>query len=136
VPVFVASKRLAYVVQAGLYISVFGMIVFLLVPVGMHKHSNPGSFLVESGLGISGWSTGTAWVLSISNSMYAFGATDGGQLSPWAVLTWSSYPYQRGDVTTWTTSASSHYHDHGYWAVDQFPSLPRSHVLHDGPRGC
>jgi hypothetical protein len=81
VPVFVASKRLAYVVQAGLYISVFGMIVFLLVPVGMHKHSNPGSFLVESGLGISGWSTGTAWVLSISNSMYAFGATDGGQLS-------------------------------------------------------
>lgn len=45
----------------------------------MHQQMQPQSFLLESGHGNSGWSEGTAWLLSISNAMYAFGAVDGGQ---------------------------------------------------------
>ncbi|KAI9146855.1 choline transporter [Paramyrothecium foliicola] len=76
IPVFIISKRLAYIVQAGLYISVFGMIVYLLVPIGMHKNTNDASSLTQSGLGVSGWSPGMAWMLGITNAMYAFGGTD------------------------------------------------------------
>ncbi|RSL81714.1 hypothetical protein CEP52_017138 [Fusarium oligoseptatum] len=64
-------------VQFTLFCSIFGMLLFLLVPTGMHKHTNDASFLVQSGLGVSGWNSGTAWVLGITNCMYAFGATDG-----------------------------------------------------------
>ncbi|KAJ4211663.1 hypothetical protein NW759_012265 [Fusarium solani] len=77
VPVFVASKRIAIMVQFTLFCSIFGMLLFLFVPTGMHKHTNDASFLVQSGLGVSGWNSGTAWVLGITNCMYAFGATDG-----------------------------------------------------------
>lgn len=55
------------------------MALALFVPVGMHKHVNNGSYLVKSGLGTSGWNSGTAWMLGISNCMYAFGGTDGGK---------------------------------------------------------
>ncbi|WZH39199.1 amino acid/polyamine transporter I [Fusarium acuminatum] len=77
VPVFVASKRLAWLVQTALFLSVLGMSLWLFVPVGMHQHTNDGSFLVQSGLGASGWNSGAAWILGISNGMYAFGGTDG-----------------------------------------------------------
>lgn len=80
VPVFVASKRLAWLVQTALLLSVVGMALWLFIPVGMHQHVNNGSFLVESGLGVSGWGSGAAWILGISNGMYAFGGTDGGKL--------------------------------------------------------
>ncbi|KAM0550331.1 hypothetical protein ACHAPJ_009002 [Fusarium lateritium] len=77
VPVFVASKRLAWLCQTALVLSVIGMSLWLFIPVGMHQHVNKGSFIVESGLGVSGWNSGTAWILGISNGMYAFGGTDG-----------------------------------------------------------
>ncbi|KIL86469.1 hypothetical protein FAVG1_10299 [Fusarium avenaceum] len=77
VPVFVASKRLAWLVQTALLLSVLGMSLWLFVPVGMHQHRNDASFLVQSGLGASGWNSGAAWILGISNGMYAFGGTDG-----------------------------------------------------------
>ncbi|KAF4470382.1 choline transporter [Fusarium albosuccineum] len=77
VPVFIASKRLSWLVQFALFCIILGMVLFLFVPVGMHKHVNDGSFQVESGLGISGWNSGTAWLLGIANCMYAFGGTDG-----------------------------------------------------------
>lgn len=77
IPVFVASNRLSIVVQASLFFSVVGMFLMLFVTTGMHQHTNEASFLVESGLGSSGWNAGTAWMLGISNCMYAFGGTDG-----------------------------------------------------------
>ncbi|CAG7934397.1 unnamed protein product [Penicillium olsonii] len=43
----------------------------------MHKHRQPAEFLVQSGLGTSGWSDGTGWLLSISNAMYAYGGVAG-----------------------------------------------------------
>lgn len=44
----------------------------------MHRNTQPGSFITRPGLGTSGWGDGTAWMLGITNAMYAFGATDGG----------------------------------------------------------
>lgn len=73
------SKHLSWTVQIALFCSVLGMSLFLFVPVGMHKHVNPGSYLVNSNPGTSGWNPGTAWMLGIANSMYAFGGTDGGK---------------------------------------------------------
>lgn len=81
VPIFVASKRLGWLVQTALVISAIGMILILFVPVGMHQHVNRSSYLVESNLGTSGWNSGTAWILGICNCMYAFGGTDGGKCS-------------------------------------------------------
>ncbi|KAF3406466.1 Choline transport protein [Talaromyces pinophilus] len=77
VPIFVASKRLGWLVQTALIISAIGIILILFVPVGMHQHVNRSSYLVESNLGTSGWNSGTAWILGICNCMYAFGGTDG-----------------------------------------------------------
>lgn len=79
VPVFVASNRLAIVVQTSLFLSLVGMALTLFVTTGMHQHTNEGSFLVQANLGTSGWNSGTAWMLGIANCMYAFGATDGGR---------------------------------------------------------
>ncbi|KAK7419472.1 hypothetical protein QQZ08_010842 [Neonectria magnoliae] len=76
IPVFVASNRLAIVVQASLFLSLVGMALTLFVATGMHKNTNNGSYLVQS-LGTSGWNSGTAWLLGITNCMYAFGGTDG-----------------------------------------------------------
>ncbi|KAF2963967.1 hypothetical protein GQX73_g9605 [Xylaria multiplex] len=77
IPVFISSKRLAWTVQTALFLSVLGVTLFLFIPLGLHKHVNDGSYLVKPGLGNSGWNTGTAFVLGISNSLYAFGGTDG-----------------------------------------------------------
>ncbi|KAI0449477.1 amino acid/polyamine transporter I [Xylaria acuta] len=77
IPVFISSKRLSWTVQTALFLSVLGVTLFLFIPIGLHTHVNDSSYLVESGLGNSGWNVGTAWILAISNSMYAFGGTDG-----------------------------------------------------------
>ncbi|KAI1746649.1 amino acid/polyamine transporter I [Xylaria castorea] len=77
IPVFLSSKHLSWIVQTTLFLSILGVTLFLFIPVGLHNHVNDGSYLVKSGLGNSGWNVGTAWILAISNSMYAFGGTDG-----------------------------------------------------------
>ncbi|KAJ5391469.1 hypothetical protein N7509_006959 [Penicillium cosmopolitanum] len=76
IPVFF-SARMHAMAQLSLYLSLAGYLIFFIVALVMHKSRMPTSFLVESGLGNSGWSPGTAWLLSISNSMYAFGGIDG-----------------------------------------------------------
>lgn len=53
--------------------------MFLVVVGAMHGPAQPASFINSSSFGISGWSFGVAWVLGITNAMYAFGATDGGE---------------------------------------------------------
>ena len=42
----------------------------------MRDHSNSGGFITGAGQGTSNWNPGTAWMLGIVNSMYAFAATD------------------------------------------------------------
>lgn len=43
----------------------------------MRTHTNSADFVTSGGQGTSGWNPGTAWVLGIINSMYAFAGTDG-----------------------------------------------------------
>ncbi|CAG8145989.1 unnamed protein product [Penicillium salamii] len=75
-PVFYSSKVFA-VSQASLYLSLTGYLIVFIVALVMHKHRQPAEFLIRSGLGVSGWSDGTGWLLSISNAMYAYGGVAG-----------------------------------------------------------
>ncbi|KAK5996415.1 Choline transport protein [Cladobotryum mycophilum] len=77
IPLFIASRKLSLIVQFSLALSIFGFFIWLFTAVGMHEHTQPGSFLIQPSLGTSGWSDGTAWVLGVSNCMYAYGGTDG-----------------------------------------------------------
>ncbi|KAL4903419.1 hypothetical protein BDW74DRAFT_168947 [Aspergillus multicolor] len=78
IPVFVASKKVAFICQITLLMSVVGVTITLFVPVGMHEHVRSGSFLVSPGTGVeTGWGPGISWMLGICNAMYAFGGTDG-----------------------------------------------------------
>ena len=64
--------------QIALYLTLSGYLIFFIVLLIMHGNVQPQSFILESGQGNSGWNESTAWLLAISNSMYAFGGTDGG----------------------------------------------------------
>lgn len=95
IPLFAVPRRISWVTQAVLYISLSGFVLFLVVSLAMSKNRQSVSFIVQSGLGTSGWGDGTAWVLGITNAMYAFGGTDGGKRVPgWrlyltvTLLTW------------------------------------------------
>ncbi|RDW93098.1 uncharacterized protein DSM5745_00420 [Aspergillus mulundensis] len=78
IPVFVASKKVAFICQITLLMSVVGVTITLFIPVGMQEYVRPGSFLVSPGTGIeTGWGPGVSWMLGICNAMYAFGGTDG-----------------------------------------------------------
>ncbi|GJP90889.1 choline transporter [Aspergillus niger] len=75
-PVFAAPKRISLVTQCALYLTLAGYLVFFVVMLSMHQQVQPGSFILSSAQGNSGWSRGTAWILAINNSMYAYGSTD------------------------------------------------------------
>lgn len=68
-PLFWCPKWIPTISQTCLHISVLGFFVKFIVILAMKKHTQPGSFLVENGLGASGWGMGTAWVLGITNAM-------------------------------------------------------------------
>ena len=74
------SKRVSWITQTVFYWSLGGFFLFLIVSLAMCKHKQPGSFVVRSGLGTSGWRDGTAWVLGITNAMYAFAGPDAGEI--------------------------------------------------------
>ncbi|KAL4977069.1 amino acid/polyamine transporter I [Aspergillus desertorum] len=76
IPVFIASKKISLVCQVTLLMSVVGVAMTLFVPVGMHEHVQPASFLVSPSAG-TGWDSGVSWMLGICNAMYAFGGADG-----------------------------------------------------------
>ncbi|KAL4939267.1 hypothetical protein BDV06DRAFT_225179 [Aspergillus oleicola] len=76
IPIFTASKKVSFICQAALLLTVVGMAMTLFVPVGMHEHTQPVSFLASTQAGETGWGTGIAWMLGICNGMYAFGGTD------------------------------------------------------------
>ena len=72
-------RKIGWITQAVLFLSLIGFALFLIVALAMCKRKRSGQFITQSGLGSSGWSDGTAWVLGITNAMYAFGGTDGGE---------------------------------------------------------
>ena len=67
-------------VQITLYLSLVGFVLFFIMSLAMADNKQSGSIIVQSGLGTSGWTDGTAWVFGVTNAMYAFGGTDGGNL--------------------------------------------------------
>ncbi|KAL8856519.1 MAG: hypothetical protein Q9178_006834 [Gyalolechia marmorata] len=76
-PLFLSPRSVPKFTQATLFLSVSGFIVVFCMLLGLKKQTQPGSFITQSGLGRSGWSTGTAWVMGVGNALYAFAGTDG-----------------------------------------------------------
>lgn len=77
---------MSWILQISLYTSLLGFVVFLIVTLAMRQQTQPASFIIQPGLGTSGWDSGTAWLLGITNAMYAFGGTDGGNPRPLSSL--------------------------------------------------
>lgn len=77
-PLFIAPSKITITMQVSLYGSILGFVICFITNLAMSHHKQPASWLTQGGLGTSGWSDGTAWLLGISNAMYAFGGTDGG----------------------------------------------------------
>ncbi|KAL8969325.1 MAG: hypothetical protein Q9183_002054, partial [Haloplaca sp. 2 TL-2023] len=76
-PLFLSPKLIPKFTQATLFFSVTGFFIVFCMLLGLKKQTQPNSFITQSGLGTSGWSPGTAWVLGIGNALYAYGGTDG-----------------------------------------------------------
>ncbi|KAL4889819.1 amino acid/polyamine transporter I [Aspergillus ambiguus] len=77
IPIFLVPKRMSYVTQFTLCLSLSAYLVFFVVSLAMHQQTRSATWVVKSGQGISGWNEGTAWMLAVGNSMYSFGAVDG-----------------------------------------------------------
>ncbi|KAL8710611.1 MAG: hypothetical protein Q9220_004835 [cf. Caloplaca sp. 1 TL-2023] len=71
-PLFMYPRSIPKFTQATLFISVSGFFVIFCMLLGLKKHTQPGTFITQSGLGTSGWSTGTAWL-----RRYAYAGIDG-----------------------------------------------------------
>lgn len=78
-PLFLTPRRIPFLLQCTLFLSIIGCVMFLIVTCAMHNKIQPSSFLTDPRLAVSGWSTSAAWLLAISNGMYAYGGTDGGK---------------------------------------------------------
>ncbi|KAK7191822.1 hypothetical protein PSPO01_02271 [Paraphaeosphaeria sporulosa] len=76
-PLYMIPKRIPLTVQITLYASLAGCLVWFITTLAMKQHTQPGSFITATEYGTSGWSYSTAWLLGISNAMYAYGGTDG-----------------------------------------------------------
>lgn len=76
-PLFLYPKSIPRITQATLFLSVSGFVVIFCMLLGLKKQTQPGSFITRSGLGTSGWSDGTAWMIGIGNALYAYGGIDG-----------------------------------------------------------
>ena len=75
-PLFLGPQLIPRIVQVSLAFSVTGLIIIFCLVLLLRKQSQPLSFITNPGPGSSGWGIGPAWLLGITNSMYAFGATD------------------------------------------------------------
>lgn len=86
-PLFIAPDKISITVQISLYGSIFGFVICFITNLAMSGPKQSASWVTEGGLGTSGWGDGTAWLLGITNAMYAYGGTDGGTSSTgWAIL--------------------------------------------------
>ena len=75
-PLFVGPRLIPRIVKMSLIFSVAGLIVTFCFVLALRKQSQPLSSLTVLGPARSGWAIGPAWLLGITNSMYAFSATD------------------------------------------------------------
>lgn len=75
-PLFLGPRLIPRILQISLAFSVTGLIIIFCLVLAMTKQSQPFSSIIHPGPGRSGWTIGPAWLLGITNSMYAFSATD------------------------------------------------------------
>ena len=75
-PLFLGPRLIPRILQISLAFSVTGLIIIFSLVLGIRKQSQPLSTITTPGPGKSGWGIGPAWLLGITNSMYAFSATD------------------------------------------------------------
>lgn len=72
---FVGPRAIPGILQASLALSIIGLCIILCLVIFLRQQEQPLSFLFNTH-GTSGWGLGTAWVLGLGNSMYAFTSTD------------------------------------------------------------
>ncbi|PYH75503.1 amino acid transporter [Aspergillus uvarum CBS 121591] len=77
IPLFVSPTKVSWVTQLTLSLTLAGYLVYLITALAMHDHVQGKSFAVASNQANSGWNSGAAWLLAISNAMYAFASADG-----------------------------------------------------------
>ncbi len=75
-PSFLGPRLIPRIMQISLAFSVTGLIVIFCLVLALRKQSQPLSSIILPGPGRSGWGIGPAWLLGVTNSMYAFSATD------------------------------------------------------------
>ncbi|KAG6986464.1 choline transport protein [Physcia stellaris] len=75
-PLFLSPRLIPTIVQIGVAFSVTGLVLVFYLVLALRKQSRPLSYVMSSFHGTSGWSIWPAWVLGVTNSMYAFSATD------------------------------------------------------------
>ena len=75
-PLFLGPRLIPRILQISLAFSVTGLIIIFCLVLAMRRQSQPLSTITTPGPGRSGWGIGPAWLLGITNSMYAFGAND------------------------------------------------------------
>ncbi|KAL8793603.1 MAG: hypothetical protein Q9195_003755 [Heterodermia aff. obscurata] len=73
---FLCPRFIPRIVQINLAFSVTGLIIIFCLVLALRKQSQPLSIITTPGPAKSGWDLGPAWFLGITNSMYAFSATD------------------------------------------------------------
>ena len=74
-PLFIGPRVIPSILQVSFAFSVIGLIVVLGLILLFRQQFQPLSYLLNTH-GSSGWNTGTAWMLGVTNSMYAFTSTD------------------------------------------------------------
>ena len=75
-PLFLGPRLIPRIVQISLAFSVTGLIIIFCLVLSLRKQSQPLSSIVTPGPVRSGWGIGPAWLLGVTNSMYAFSGTD------------------------------------------------------------
>ena len=75
-PLFLCPRLIPRIMQISLAFSVTSLIIIFCLVLALRKQTQPLSSITTPGPGRSGWGVGSAWLLGITNSMYAFSATD------------------------------------------------------------
>ncbi|KAJ5722624.1 amino acid/polyamine transporter I [Penicillium malachiteum] len=77
IPVVFFPHHIPRLTSWSLYLTLSGFLIWIIAILVMHKHTNSATEIFSPSQGTSGWSSGTAWLLGIINSMYCFTCTDG-----------------------------------------------------------
>ena len=75
-PLFLCPRLIPWILQTSLAFSVSGLIIIFCLVLALRRQTQPLSSITTPGPGRSGWSISSAWLLGVTNSMYAFSATD------------------------------------------------------------